>query len=163
MVLVVGTDTYITIAEANSYWSDRNNSIWSAAIDADKEKALRESTQYLDNAYSYIGTHPLDTQLLAWPRNSAFVLSGNLKGVLYDSNVVPPQIKAACAELALDALSGRLRATQERGGAIKREKVDVIEIEYSDFAPSQKTFDFVTLILKPLLRSGSNQASLERV
>ncbi len=163
MTLTVGTDTYLTIADADQYWSDRNNSDWSAASVGDKEKALRQATQYLDGAYSFIGTHPLDTQVLAWPRNSAYVVSGNLKGVLYGSSVLPPQLTSACAELALEALSESLRPSLERAGAVKREKVDVIEVEYLDFAPSHKTFDFVTLLLKPLTKSGgANQVILER-
>ena len=163
MTVTVGTDTYLSVADADTYWSNRNNSEWSAASVADKEKGLREATQYLDGAYSYIGTHPLDTQVLAWPRNSAFVLSGNLKGVRYSSTTIPPQIQDACAELALEALTENLRPSQERAGAIKKEKVDVIEVEYLDFAPSHKTFDFVTLLLKPLVKSGgANQINLIR-
>ena len=48
-------------------------------------------------------------------------------------------MKDACAELAFQALSTNLVTVNDRGGAIKRQKVDVIEIEYADNAPTQKS------------------------
>lgn len=161
MTITVGIDTYLTIAQADAYWARRNNSVWSAATDAQKEKALLESTQYLDNAYSFIGHH-VDDNPLAWPRHGAKVKRGNFKGEYYSSEIIPPQIKNACAELALEALDANLRPTLDRGGAIKREKVDVIEIEYMDFAPSQRSFTFVSILLKPLLESGGSMRKLVR-
>lgn len=163
MALTVGTDTYITVAEADSYWSDRNNSTWSDATTADKEKALREATAFLDGQYDYIGEMTdLDSQILAWPRSGALITQGAYKGRIFDVDEVPQKLKDAQAELALNALSDNLRPVQDRGGNIKREKVDVIEIEYSDFAPSQKTFDFVNLLLRGLTKGGKNQIRLDR-
>lgn len=164
MTVTVGTDTYISVAGADTYWSDRNNDAWSVADLADKEKALREATQFIDGAYSFVGYYPDDDQVLAWPRNLAYAVCGNFKGKLFDADTIPTQIEQACCELALEALDARLRESQERGGAVKREKVDVVEIEYMDFAPSRKSYDFVTLLLKPLLMNGgnSNMVALER-
>lgn len=161
MALVVGTDSYLSIADADTYWLDRNNSTWSSATTPEKEKALREATQFIDGAYTFIGEQKTDN-VLAFPRHSVEVVSGNFTGVYYDSETIPPQIKNATAELGLECLNARLRPSQERGGMVKREKVDVIEVEYSDFAPSQKSYDFVTMILKPLLRGGG-QIKLVRV
>jgi hypothetical protein len=161
MALVVGTDTYITLTEANTYWSNRNNSVWAAASDPAKEAALREATQYVDSAYTFIGEQIL-TNVLAWPRYNAYVTTGNLKDVFYDANTIPPQVKNACAELALSALGGRLIAVKDRGGMVKREKVDVIEIEYSDQAPAGKTYTFVAMLLKGLTVGSSTQKKLVR-
>lgn len=150
MAVTVGTDVYVSVADADTYWSNRNNSTWSAALTADKEKALREATQYIDGAFTFIGVLTDDDQPLAWPRSSALVQSGNFKNKLYGVNEIPARLKDANAEMALEALSARLKPVQERGGLIKREQVDVVEVEYMDFAPSGKAFDFVAMILKPL-------------
>ena len=163
MAIVVGTDTYLSVANADTYWSDRNDATWAAATTAVKEKALREATQYIDGAYSFIGELAVFTQLLAWPRGSAEVLTGNFKGAYYDSTTIPPQVQNACAELAKDALSENLRPSQARGGAIKKEKVDVIEVEYLDFAPTHKTFSFVSMMLKDLTTVAGNFKKLVRV
>lgn len=156
MALFVGTDSYVTLVEANAYWSARNNSAWSAASDANKEKAIRESTQYLDGAYSFIGFMTSFTQSLAFPRNGVVIESGNYAGRSYSSSEIPAQIKTAVYELALEALTERLEPTNE--GNISKVKVDVIEVDYSDFAPSKKTFSFVTKILDGLILNSSNGA-----
>ena len=161
MTLSVGTDSYISIADADAYWANRNNGTWANAAQPQKEKALREATQFIDGAYEFIGQHPgPSSQLLAWPRNNAIVKSGNLKGVQFTG--IPEPVKDATAELALEALDERLRPSQDRGGAVKREKVDVIEVEYMGFAPGDKTFSFVTMLLKPLLSGTPNTVNLVR-
>lgn len=161
MAVTLGTDVYITVVAADTYWSNRNDSVWSAGSTANKEKALREATQYIDGAFNFIGTQKTDN-VLAWPRFDVFIHKGNFAGVSYDSDTVPPQIEDACAELALEALSERLVAVESRGGLIKREKVDVIEVEYLDFAPSGKTFSFASMLLKPLTKGSKNMKGLVR-
>lgn len=165
MTLTVGTNTYITIAQADTYWTARNNSVWAAASSGEKEKALREATQFIDGTFDFIGFHStlnLDTQPLAWPRDSVVIPSGSFRGTDIDSDVVPQAIKDAQAELALEALSARLDPVLDRGGDIKKVKVDVIEVEYMDFAPSAKTFNFVRKILKPFLTGSQNNINLVR-
>lgn len=161
MTVVVGNDVYLSVADADSYWSARNNSTWSAATTAEKEKALIEATQYIDGAFSFVGTQKTDN-ILAWPRFDVFIRTGNFAGVSYDSATIPPQVKNACAELALQALSSRLIEVTDRGGMVKREKVDVLEVEYFDGAPGGKTYTFAALILRPLLNSSSSNKKLSR-
>ena len=162
MAITVAVDTYLSVADADAYWLLRNDSVWSAATTAEKEAALVVATQYIDGAYSFIGEVTNYTQSLAFPRASLEIRSGNFKGVYYSSTTIPPQIEAATAELALEALSGTLEPSQSRGGAIKREKVDVIEVEYMDFAPSGKTFNYVSRILSPLTKGSQNTVMLAR-
>lgn len=161
MALVVGTDSYISLSDANTYWSDRNNSTWSAASDADKEKALRESTQFLDGAYSFIGTIATISQRLAWPRSGALVTSGNFQYRQFEIDEIPQQIKDATCELALSALSDRLEPVTD--DVITSVKVDVIEVDFADFAPSQKAFSFVTKLLNGLTTGSQNNVKLVRV
>ncbi len=163
MALVVATDSYLSVADADTYWANRNNSTWSGATTAQKEKALREATQYIDGAYNFIGALASYTQALAWPRTGATITSGNFKGAYFTETEIPTQIKNACAELALEALSARLAPAEKRGGQVKRIKVDVIETEYADFAPSGKTYDFVLMLLKDLTVGSKNQLKLQRV
>ncbi len=162
MTVTVGTNVYLSVADADSYWSARNNSNWAAASTPEKEKALLEATQYIDGAYTFLGTLTSLTQLLAFPRAGLRITEGNFRGAYYDSTVIPPQIQSACAELALEALAANLKPSEARGGAIKKEKIDVIEIEYMDFAPSGKTYTFVSMLLKDLTIGSSNNIKLVR-
>lgn len=161
MTVTVGTDVYLSVVDADTYWAAKNNSTWAAASTPDKEKALREATQFIDGAFSFIGTQVIDNAL-CWPRYDAYITTGNFAGKSYDSTTIPPQVKNACAELALEALSARIMAVEARGGAIKREKVDVIEVEYMDWAPSGKTYGFASMILKSLTIGSKTMKGLIR-
>lgn len=156
MALTVGTDSYLSLAEADAYWAARDNLDWEAATAADKEKALREATQYLDGRFDWVGDHPGGAQALGWPRLSARDHEGRvLAGI-------PLKVAEATAELALEALSGRLVAAEPRGGRTRREKVGPLEVEYQETAPGGRSFGFVTLLLKGLLRNDPNAPRLVR-
>lgn len=161
MAVTVGTDVYLSVADADTYHSNLGNTTWTAATTAAKEAALREATQYIDGAYSFIGEQ-ITSNVLAWPRSNVYILKGNFAGITYDSSTIPPQVENACAELALEALSNSLSPNEARGGAIKKEKVDVVEVEYMDWAPSGKTYKYATMILKPVLQSTSRMKGLIR-
>lgn len=163
MAIVVGTNTYISVADADAYWLARGNATWAAATDAVKEKALLEATQYIDGTYNFIGYVDDYNQTLAWPRDAAEILEGNFRGVYIEDDVIPRQVKDATCELALEALSVRLQPSEARGGGIKREKVDVVEVEYTDFAPTQTTYKFVSKLLRDVTVGSSNGLKLRRV
>jgi hypothetical protein len=114
-------NSFITLAWADDYWSSRGG--WEGS-DAHKETALIKATDYLEAMYGrkWSGNKYLSTQALSWPRKD----SANEK---YD---IPLQLKQACAMLAKEALHTELLTTI--GRATKREKVDVIEVEYMDNA-----------------------------
>jgi hypothetical protein len=49
MPVDVGTDSYVTLAEANTYLGGRlYTSAWDSAVDADREKALKMATRAID-------------------------------------------------------------------------------------------------------------------
>ncbi len=60
MAIIVGTDSYVSVADADTYWTDRNNLDWATTDVADKEKALRDATVFIDGSYEgrWIGQHP---------------------------------------------------------------------------------------------------------
>lgn len=156
MTLTAGTDSYLNLAEADAYWAARGNPDWAAAAVADKEKALREATQYLDGRFDWVGDHPGGGQALGWPRLGALDHEGRaLAGI-------PLKVGEATAELALEALSGRLLAAEPRGGRTRREKVGPLEVEYQRAAPGGRSFGFVVLLLKGLLRNDPNAPRLVR-
>jgi len=160
MTITVGTDTYLNIIDADAYFVALNVTTWASASLTAKEAALREATTYIDSNYNFIGTQITDN-LLAWPRNSATVHSGNFAGISYDSTTIPPQVEAATAQLALQALSGALDPILDRQTI--KEKVDVIEVEYNPYAPSGKTYTQATAILSPLLDGNGMTVKLVRV
>ncbi len=156
MALIVGTDSYLGLAEADAYWAERNNALWTAAVPADKEKALREATQYLDGRYDWVGDHPGGGQPLGWPRVWAVDHEGRpLAGI-------PRKVAEATAELALQALGEPLAPAQARAGRTRREKVGSLEVEYLAGAPGGRSYPFVTLLLKGLIRGDGSAPRLVR-
>jgi hypothetical protein len=157
MAIVKGTNSYITRAEADTYWADRNNSDWAAASDAAKDAALYESAAYLDGNYSWVGTLEDLAQLLGWPRSSAYDKEGRtLSGV-------PSKVEDAQSELALQALSGVLVPSQSKDDTrTKKEKVGEIEVEYFDNSKIGRVYDYVDLLLDGLYEPSGNTVQLVR-
>ena len=98
---VEGANSYITTAFADTYHSDRQNTIWAAASTADKEGALIRASEYIDKRFArkFKGYREKRLQGLEWPRLDA------LDGDLYLFEGIPSQLQKATAEYALRALS----------------------------------------------------------
>lgn len=127
MALVVGTNSYISVADADTYFSNRLYSDnWDDALTADKEAALIQATRELDLMFNWYGDIADDDQSLRWPRSSVY----NCDGVEIADDVIPTQIENATCEQAIYILSGdpsQKPALLEKG--FKKAKLDVMEIE----------------------------------
>lgn len=96
---------YVSVAYADTYFNDSQNTTWSAATDDAKQGAIIKATRYIDGRWEdrMLGQRQfVDVQALAFPRYGYDKL-----GRLLD-DVVPTDVKKACAEYALRALSGDL-------------------------------------------------------
>ena len=72
MALVKGSNSYVTLNEADSYFEDRMDvAAWSEATDCLREQALVTATSILDDM-NYIGQVVLNSQMLAFPRTGVF-------------------------------------------------------------------------------------------
>jgi hypothetical protein len=152
MAFAVGTNSYISVSDADTYFLDRNNSLWTGT-DEVKESALINATDYLDSFYSgqWIGNVTDIDQILAWPRSGAT----NRNGKSIDSTVIPAQIEAATCELAVKALSDTLNPDTDPGGQVKKEKVGSLEVEYNDYAIPVKKYNFVQDLLRGLIEASN--------
>lgn len=152
-------ESYISVAEANTYHTNRGNSSWTGT-DAVKEAALRKATQYLDVTYVWNGDIKSTTQSLNWPRDNVVDNQGR---DLEDS--VPQKIKDATAELAVASLSADLLTVTSNSDYVKREKVGELEIEYKDGSPVGREYSLVSRIVSGLYSSkiGGNNINLTRV
>lgn len=155
-------DSFVSIADADQYFTDHGDpTAWSGATTADKEAALREATQYMDGVYrlDWVGERKSKEQSLTWPRSFAT----DSDGWSVDSDIVPQDVKNACSELALRALSSPLLTDVTAGGQEKRikEKLGPLEREreYFSGAPSQVQYSFVNRLLSRLLRGGGGRSS----
>lgn len=150
-------ESYCSVADADAHHTAFGNAGWTGT-DAVKEAALRNATAYMEQAYrsAWKGTKLYKAQALSWPRYGATVDGWDI-----DSTVVPADVKIACADLALRALTDTLNADQTR--AVIREKVGPLETEYSAFSSQSTRYTAIDMALAPYLRGGGGVARLSRV
>lgn len=152
-------ESYLSVADADAYFTRRGNSAWTGT-ESVKEAALIKATQYLDYSYSWKGTIFSTEQALNWPRTGVQDNQGRDL-----DNSVPQKLKDATAELALVSLSSELLSNTDNSNYIKREKVEGLEVEYKDSAPSSIQYLSVDRMLSGLYASkfGGSTIKLERV
>lgn len=149
---VASAASYVSVDDADTYWSGRAHSAfaatWTAATTGNKEGALREATDYLDASFGqyFRGSRAGYVQGLEWPRTDAKDDSG------YPLQNLPNALVKAVCELAVRALSAALAKDQDRGGMVKRVRVEgAVEKEWMDGAPNQSTYGYVAPMLGPIL------------
>ena len=154
---VAGAESYVSLAEANAYFSSRGNpSDWTSLSDAVKEQYLREAADYLEMFYGHRwkGRRSENDQPLAWPR------SGVLDQDQYqiEPDVIPQRLKNAQYEATLRrATEGSLLPDVETPGDIKSEDVQAgpvrNSVEYAGGASQLPQYTKVHYQLLPLLKS----------
>ena len=105
---------------------------------------ILQATDYLETL-SYIGSKNTQSQALQWPRSDAF-----FDGFDFPVDEIPKQLIDAQMMTAYQIdLGFNPMATVDR--AVKKKKVDVIEIEYMDDADSSAVIKSVNSTLSKLL------------
>jgi hypothetical protein len=158
-------NAYCTIAEADQYHLNHGHPIpWTMALQADKEDAIRQATQYIDLNYVWKYIKYSDTQALEWPKR--YVTDKN--GFAIGSNIIPQQIKNACAFLALQVINGDvLISVQQDESAVKRTSYSVgpiaESIEYVGGETPEKGYTIADKLVREFCTAaGSGIMELER-
>ena len=162
MALVVETgaglanaESYISVADADTYHANRANAAWVSVTD--KEAALRKATDYMLQNYrmAWKGVRMTATQALDWPRGyvyrEAFIYGGvSSFPYLVADNIVPVEVKNACAELALKAGTADLNPDLTKD--IITQTVGPISTTYAESSPQQKRYRAIDMMLRPYLK-----------
>jgi hypothetical protein len=153
-------DFYGTEAAANTYHADRGNVTWAAATSPNKLAALVRASAYIDSLG--IDTRPCGAMLsrfpgrktggraqaAAWPRTGAT----DIEGDAIAPDVVPLEVERATYEAALRELAapGSLLPDFTPAQQVKREKVDVIDVEYAGSTAENPNAPVVSAVLQIL-------------
>lgn len=144
--IVDGANSYVTAEEFVVWANNRFGSDRAGAVncDADAERLILRATDYFE-AQSFIGTKKQSTQLMQWPRNNVYI-----DGYYESSSSIPVLVKRAIFELAYaeEQGSSELSSVDRK---VKREKVDVIEVEYADSSASSVINRAVSSAMSKLL------------
>ena len=149
--VVPGANSYVTEAELTTYAADRGITL-TAATDVLLIKAM----DYIESL-AFIGDKHKESQPLQWPRDEVYI-----DRYYIERETIPKELKNGVytAALAIDAELDPLRIIER---ATKREKVDVIEVEYMDSAASQTIVRTISAALYKILRLGGHGSSAFRV
>jgi hypothetical protein len=168
--VVIGAESYITLAEADIYHRNRGMTTWDDMTDTEKEQALRRATSYMVGRYrsSWKGGRININQPLDWPRQGVSTddftaMPHSYYAYFVPYNVVPIEVKNACAELALRAGAGPM--VDDVGQNIIQETVGPITTKYDPNSSQLIRYVQVDDMLSVYLKGGGNQTTvrLQRV
>jgi len=151
-------DSYLSVTDADNYHTNHSGSTdWSGASVAEKEKALRLATQYLDVRYNGLwkGNRSNEEQSLDFPRANI----ADSDGYYYEHDEIPQRLKDATAELALRVVEGdKLLDDIMKPGSIKRKRVKTgpveSETEYIGGYNQVKKYPLIDGLIRPLISVG---------
>lgn len=154
MALVKGTNSYITVAEADIHFADRLDvSAWVDADSVAKAQALVTATFVLEEE-NWTGTAVSEEQDLAFPRNGEY-FDPRLGTIIYLEAATPKRIEKATAELAYHFLNndGLLDST----GSIESLEIDSA-VKLTKIKAPTRMPDYIRKIIKPLLINSAANA-----
>jgi len=133
-MIEVGTNSYVTLAEANEYFDTKVHcDSWVSADDATKEKALLEATRDID-MYRFKGYKVDADQELQFPRVNIGRQPTEVERLVYSSTikVLPKEVKYAQMEQAYYILSGRDEADDLRSKGVSSFSAGGASMSFTD-------------------------------
>lgn len=157
LVTTVGgttSNSYVTVAEADTYADDRlQASSWHVGL-LDKQRALLQATRRIDQE-SYAGWKVDEEQALSWPRSGAV----DRNGFTHDNDVIPQAVKDAQVEIAILYLTANAEGSDPLASsaldAFESVSVGSISVVPRVQDRTDKISDAVRRILGPLLETSS--------
>ena len=152
-------DSYCSIVFADTYHTGRGREeSWSDLDSEVKEAALRQASDYIGQEYRlrWAGSRRTATQALDWPRVDVPMkdVPGASYSAYYPYDVVPDEVKKACAELAFRSISAAL--SPDLGAPVTGKTVGPISVTYAAGARQETRYRAVDDLLAPLLKSSGN-------
>lgn len=159
-------DSYISLADANTYFTSMGDETWTDADDTEKEAALRRATYSLDAWLRgrWKGVKKTSTQALAWPRIKKLDSTEGVKdedGYELATDAVPLVVQRATAEIALIELSERfIQQSVSNSNTVASESVGPISVTYRDSAPAVKYYPHIEAMLRGIASVGGVQLDM---
>jgi hypothetical protein len=136
------SNSYISEADFSTYATDRG-----VTVSGTSAVLLIQAMDYIEEQ-PFKGSKGSSTQALQWPRVGVAI-----DGYDVDSDEIPTILKDALCEIAIGIDGGNNPLSNEER-ATKREKVDVIEVEYMDGARNSVYLAAAEAKLSRLLKVG---------
>lgn len=149
---LVNAESFISVADATKYHSDRGNAAWAAlATDTLREQALRRATDYMQQVYRlrWRGYRKTLAQAIEWPRLAVRRADFDVFPAYVANDIVPVEVANACAEFALRAASAALAPdlTRAKSGVV----IGPLRVDYDPASPEATRYRAIDGILLPYL------------
>jgi hypothetical protein len=153
-------NSYMTLAEANTYMADRLHIEAWDDLD-DKNQALILASSMLDWYVPWEGTKTATTQAMAWPRTS----TTDADGEDIDTDIIPNLVKIATAELALSIAGSDRTADYELAGlkSIQAGSLKLQTDSYGRNDPPDAIPEKVWKILRPICNRTTGKVGIVRL
>ena len=140
--VVAGANSYVTEADLTQYAADRGVTLNTAT-----DVLIIKAMDYIESL-NFIGDKHIEEQPLQWPRDEVYI-----DGYYIERETIPKELKNGvyATALAIDAELDPLRVVER---ATKREKVDVVEVEYMDSAASETIVRTINAALRKIIKPG---------
>lgn len=153
-------DSYVTLAEFQSYWTARGVDLTQHGHDASHEANLRVAAQFLDTSYVYLGYPTSQAQARVWPR----VVTSLVNNWPVASDTIPQAVKSAQCEMAYLIHEGATPfATIDGVVGSERVKAGPVESDVTYIGgKAQARYPAVSRLLRPYLAAGEGQVAMVR-
>jgi len=170
---LANAESYISVDDCTTYLNNVGATIWQTISLAEQEQALRRATSYLVGFYrlKWKGRRVIITQALDWPRVGVvledFGGSQGRQGMgsygLFQVpfNIVPVEVKNACAELALRATMGPL-ADDLTQNALS-ETVGPVTVKYDPYSPQRVRYPQIHNAIRVYLLQSSSSSTVNLI
>lgn len=146
------SNSYCDLDFALEYCVNHGYTSWVDMTEDEQKVYLIKGTSFVDNFYEWKGYKRTSVQSLEFPRNG--LIDNNRTEILG----IPNNLKKAVIEAAFINLSSEvdnLFVSRDENGAIKRQKVDELEVEYfgeSDVTETEAEYKTTYQVLNKLLK-----------
>lgn len=130
------SNSYVSLADADGIAGNLQFYLaWDAATEEEKTIGLITACQWMETL-DYVGDRCTGTQRLKWPRHKA-----SCDGVEAKCDLIPYKVRQTQVTLAMAYINDPTSFPNTNGGGgsaptgtyVKRQKLDVLEIEYDEF------------------------------
>jgi len=152
-------NSYLTVAEADTYFESRlNSTAWTTASAGDKDIAAVMATRTLDHWIDWDGDKAdlIENQALRWPRHSVYYRDGES----IDNDIIPVFLKEITAELAMYLLAVDITAEPDTKGFSELTAGPLkLVIDKEDRDSTTAIPDFIKAMIEPYGRIRSRTGS----
>ena len=125
---VPDANSYVSLDFADAYMRNTGRTSWELKTENERKSYLINATKYIDRTYSKIGWKGQKkyhrSQCLCFPRVELYDKDG------YEVLGIPRELMEAVCEAGFISTTTSLFDIKDSAGTVKRQKVDVLEVEY---------------------------------